>query len=59
MKKENKLITIFKAIISIFKKKNQAKEKGNSDEVKREMCKRAIQGNVCPHACEICAWNVV
>ena len=22
-----------------------------------EMCKRAIKSNVCPHACEICAWG--
>lgn len=58
MREENKLIMIFKMIISRFKKKNQAVEKRRSDEAKREMCKRAIQGNVCPHSCEICAWNV-
>lgn len=56
MKEENKLIMMFKRIIGRLKRK--ADKKGNSDEAKREMCKRAIQGNVCPHVCEICAWNV-
>lgn len=36
-----------------------SKEKENSDEIKREMCKRAVQSNVCPHACDICAWNTL
>nr|DAQ70521.1 MAG TPA: hypothetical protein [Bacteriophage sp.] len=22
-----------------------------------DMCKRAIKANVCPKACDICAWN--
>lgn len=28
-------------------------------EIKREMCKRALQSGVCPHACDICAWNTL
>lgn len=24
---------------------------------KREMCEKAIKSNVCPHRCDICAWN--
>ena len=58
MKEENKFIMILKMIISRFKKRGEAEEKRRSDEAKREMCKRAIRGNVCPHSCEICAWNV-
>ena len=30
-----------------------------SDEIKREMCKSALQSGVCPHACDICAWNTL
>lgn len=65
MKEENKLIWFFKKMIIInrFKKrdrvKEQAEKKRRSDELKIEMCGRAIQGNVCPHACEMCAWNVI
>ena len=29
-----------------------------SNELKREMCGRAIQSGVCPESCETCAWNV-
>ena len=58
MKEENKFIMILKMIISRFKKRDETEEKRRSDEAKREMCKRAIQGSVCPHTCEICAWNV-
>lgn len=58
MKEENKFIMILKMIISHFKKRDEEEEKRRSDEAKREMCKRAIQGNVCPHTCETCAWNV-
>ena len=30
-----------------------------SDESKRDMCGKAIQSGVCPHACDICAWNSI
>jgi hypothetical protein len=36
-----------------------AEDLRNSDEIKREMCKRALQSDVCPHACDICAWNTL
>jgi hypothetical protein len=58
MKEENKFITFIKKLFGRFKKKDPVEEKRKSDEAKREMCKRAIQSCVCPHACEICAWNV-
>ena len=29
-----------------------------SNELKKEMCGRAIQSGVCPESCETCAWNV-
>lgn len=41
-----------------FKKSN----KPNKEEInkkKREMCGKAIQSNVCPHDCDICAWNTL
>lgn len=41
---------------SLFINKEKAKE--NSDIFKRrEMCRRAIQGGLCPQDCDICAWN--
>lgn len=33
--------------------------KNNSDETKREMCGKALKSHVCPHACDICAWNTL
>lgn len=38
---------------------SKEKERENSDEIKREMCKRALQSGVCPHVCDICAWNTL
>ena len=29
-----------------------------SNELKKEMCGRAIQSGVCPESCETCAWYV-
>ena len=58
MKEENKIIAFIKGLFGRFKKKDPIEEKKKSDEAKREMCKRAIHGGVCPHTCEICAWNV-
>ena len=34
-------------------------KKYNGDEVKKEMCRKSLQSNVCPHACDICAWNTL
>ena len=52
-------LNIFEKIVSWFKSLfvNEKKVKENSDEIKREMCKRAVQSGVCPHACDICAWK--
>ena len=58
MKKENRIITFFKRVVSFFVKNDVEAEKRRSDEMKREMCRRAIKSNVCPKTCETCAWNV-
>lgn len=58
MREENKIIAFIKKLFSRFRKTNEAEQKKNSDEAKREMCSRAIQSGVCPKACEICAWHV-
>ena len=42
---------------TLFISKEKAKE--NSDELKREMCKKAVQSGVCPHDCDGCAWNIL
>lgn len=42
---------------TLFISKEKAKE--NSDKLKREMCKKAVQGGVCSHDCDICAWNIL
>lgn len=34
-------------------------KKNNSDEIKREMCEKALKSHVCPHECDICAWNTL
>lgn len=57
MKEENKITSITKAFFKLFTKKDKQDEKRVSDEAKREMCRRAMQSGVCPHACERCAWN--
>ena len=60
MKKESFLHKIF---ILFLRKlgliKTNEFSKSESDAAKLEMCRRAINSNVCPHTCEICAWNVV
>lgn len=56
----NELNTFEKIVVwikSIFIRKKKAEE--NSAEIKREMCKKALQSNVCPHDCDICAWNTL
>lgn len=54
-------LNIFEKIVawlkSIFISKKKSEE--NSTEAKREMCKRALQSNVCPHDCDRCAWNTL
>ena len=54
-------LNIFEKIIVWFKSLfiDEKKAKENSDEVKRKMCEGAVQSGVCPHACEICAWNTL
>ena len=42
---------------NLFISKEKAKE--NSDELKREMCNKAVQSGVCPHDCDRCAWNTL
>lgn len=48
-------------IINWFKGLFYSKKKiqENSDEIKREMCRKAVQSGVCPHTCDICAWNTL
>ena len=58
MEKENILITAIKAILRIFKKRNPEEEKRISDEMKREMCERAVNAGVCPNDCSVCAWSL-
>lgn len=54
-------LNIFEKIIywirSLFTNKKKAKD--NSDEIKKQMCARAVQSGVCPQNCDICAWNVL
>ena len=54
-------LNIFEKIVSWFRYLfiGGKKAKDNSDEAKREMCKRAVQGGVCPHTCDTCAWNTL
>lgn len=58
MKEKNKIIAFIKKLFNRFKKTDPVEEKRKSDEAKREMCKRAVSGGVCPYVCETCAWNV-
>lgn len=58
MTEQNKIFVFIKRILSFFIKKDVEAEKRRSDEAKREMCRKAVQANVCPNSCEICAWNV-
>lgn len=54
-------LNIFERIIHWLKSLfvSNEKERENSDKIKREMCKRSLQSGVCPHACDICAWNTL
>lgn len=54
-------LNIFEKIVDWFKSLfiNEKKAKENSDKLKREMCERAMQSGVCPHMCDICAWNTL
>lgn len=55
MRKLNMFEKIVYWLKSLFISEKKAKE--NSDEIKRKMCERAVQGGVCPHNCDICAWD--
>jgi len=37
----------------------EEKRKENSDEIKREMCKKSVLSGVCPKCCDKCAWNTL
>ena len=54
-------LNIFEKIIVWFKSLfiNEKKAKENSDEAKRKMCESAVKSGVCPHTCDICAWNTL
>lgn len=56
-----KKLNIFEKIVVWFKFIfiNEKKAKENSDNAKRKMCKRAVQSGICPHICDICAWNTL
>lgn len=57
MRKQTFLERIINWFKGLFCSKKKIQE--NSDEIKREMCRKAVQGGVCPHACDICAWNTL
>lgn len=54
-------LNIFEKILYWFKSlfTNKENEKENSDEIKREMCKRSLESGVCPHDCDRCAWSTL
>ena len=47
-----------KDILSRLRKHNSRKQ-DNSDEVKKQMCEKALRSGVCPRECDICAWNTL
>lgn len=58
MKEQNKLkVFISKILLKFFGRKEVPKEV--SDANKREMCRRALDSGVCPHNCDLCAWNTL
>lgn len=57
MKKQTFVERIINWLKSLFCSKKETQE--NSDEIKREMCKKAVQSGVCLHDCDICAWNTL
>ena len=52
---------IFRGLKELQKDLNdiEKKKKENSDEVKREMCKKSVKSGVCPKDCDRCAWNTL
>jgi len=52
-------LSIFEKFVAWFKSLFISKEKSeeNSNESKRKMCESAVRSGVCPHTCDICAWN--
>lgn len=57
MREQTFLERIINRLKSLFISKKKVQE--NSDEIKRKMCKEAVQGGVCPHDCDRCAWNTL
>lgn len=55
MKEENIIVRVLKKL-GIIKEKEISKEESNL--IKRELCKSAIDYGMCPKTCECCAWNV-
>lgn len=53
--------TFVERMLNWFKKLFNGKKKTqeNSDEIKREMCKKAVLSGVCPKTCDRCAWNTL
>jgi len=54
-------LNIFEKIVDWFKFLfiDEKKAKEDSDKSKRKMCESAVQSGVCPHTCDICAWNTL
>lgn len=57
MRKQTFVERIINWFKSLFNSKKKTQE--NSDEIKKEMCRTAVQSGVCPHTCDICAWNTL
>lgn len=51
--------TLLERILNWFRNLFVSKEKraAQDEQMKREMCHKAIDSGVCPKACEICAWD--
>lgn len=56
MREMNIFEKIFSFVTNLFKPKKKKLE--DNIILKNEMCNRAIQSDVCPKCCEICAWFV-
>lgn len=54
-----KLTCIIKQKQEKTSKNKQKENKENRVKTITEMCMKSIQSGVCPHACDICAWNIL
>lgn len=43
----------------LHKKNKEIIERHKSEQMKKEMCLKAIRGGVCPHDCDLCAWSTL